>query len=547
MIRSILVLLAFVSAFALAARADPARPTIPEKRFDVVRFGAVGDGRTDGTHAIQNAIEAAADAGGGVVVLPPSTRSYLSGPLHLRSRVRFHLEKGATLQPLPYGAGSNTPGTYPLSGRAYANFITGEKVHDVAITGAGTIDGAGVAWWAAFRADKKMPHRPYLVRFSGCTNVLVADVTLTNSPSFHLAFSSTDYVTVEGITILAPADAPNTDGIDPAGSHYLIRRCRVSTGDDNIAVKAGGSFCSDIRITDCTFGTGHGLSVGGQSNRGLDGMIVTNCTFNGTTSGLRLKADATQGGPVRNIIYTNLTMTDVKYPIVFYSYYNKTGNPGNGKSTPAVVAAWNAAPPSPLDSSTIPTWRNIIIRDLTITGASGHSVIWGLPLAEGFFSDVHVINLHYAGEKGFLLYNARNIGFSATDIRLVGGAAPFTTYNALAIVQQSGNQLAHVGGTAVFEIVVAGGGASGAIAPTVRWTFEGKPLADGPQSDGTIVSGAGTAKLELKNVQPDAAGRYVAVVNAALDAYDPGKDRLVSGSVPATATSLVATLIVENR
>lgn len=526
-------------ALATAGHAAPALPSIPAKRFEVTAYGAKGDGHTDCTHAIRRTIEAAVAAGGGVVVFPAAAQPFLSGPIALQSRVALQLDAGATLQPLPYGEGRNTPGTYPLEGRAYANFISAEKAHDIAITGAGTINGDGAAWWTAFRANKQMPRRPDLLRFRGCNQVLVAGVSLVNSPCFHLAFNTTDHVTVEGVTVQAPENAPNTDGIDPGGSHYLIRGCRISTGDDNIAVKAGGSYCSDITITDCAFGTGHGLSVGGQSNRGLDGMTVTNCTFEGTTSGLRLKADPTQGGPVRNITYVNLTMKDVKYPFVFYSYYNKTGNPGNGKFAPVAAAAWNVTPPNPLDSGKIPTWDNIEIRDVTITGATGSSVIWGLPLEPGFFSRVRFNHLRYTGDKSFLLYNVRDVQFTDTEINVGGGNAPFTTHNALAITGQPANQRVKAGGRASFAVAVADSRA------TVKWTRDGKPLTDGPQPGGETLSGTATPTLIVANVQSGAAGRYAAVVSNALDVYDVKARQLTPAVLLATATSADAELTIE--
>ncbi len=104
-------------------------------------------------------------------------------------------------------------------------------------------------------------------------------------------------------------------------------------------------------MADCTFGTGYGTSIGGQSNRGLDGMVVKNCSFTGTTAGLRMKADPTQGGNVQNCTFTDLVMTNVAYPIEFYSYYKQVGNPGalsGGASvTPERVKTYNATPPNP--------------------------------------------------------------------------------------------------------------------------------------------------------------------------------------------------------
>ena len=236
----------------------------------------MADGATDNTVVIQQTIDAAVAAGGGSVVFPAAAKPYLSGPMRLGSSINLQVNPGATLRALPYAA-TPRPGTYPLGGAAYANFITASNAHDVAITGGGTIDGDGAPWWAAFLANKSMPHRPFLIRLGNCERVLVAGLMLTNSPMFHAALGA-NQLTVFGVTINSP-DAPNTDGVDPSGSHQLIQDCAISCGDDNIAVKPGGTFCSDLTVAGCKFGRGHGVSVGGQTNRGLDGLTVKNCTF----------------------------------------------------------------------------------------------------------------------------------------------------------------------------------------------------------------------------------------------------------------------------
>ena len=137
----------------------------------------------------------------------------------------------------------------------------------------------------------------------------------------------------------------NTDGIDYSGSHILIKNCNIDDGDDNIVAKPSSNhFCSDILIKDCTIGHGHGISVGGQTDAGLDGLTVKNCTFNGTDNGLRLKAGPALldgstfgglGGVVKNVSFSDITMTNVKYPIIINSWYMTATN----------TATPNAAPP----------------------------------------------------------------------------------------------------------------------------------------------------------------------------------------------------------
>lgn len=543
--------LAFALVFALPASvlAQPALPTLPTIRdasFDVTAHGVVADGVTDNAPALQKLFDETSAAGGGRIVFPAAEKPYLAGPLKLRSGIELHLPKGATLSPLPYG-GDNSPGTYPLptSGNRYDHFLLADKVSDIAFTGEGTIEGNGHAWWEMFRADKatkKLPARPYLLRIQGTERVLIRGLTISNSPMFHVGFHTTNHVTIEYVTVFCPYGAPNTDGIDPAGENYLIRHCKISVGDDNIAVKAGNTFCRNIVITDCEFGTGHGVSIGGQTNAGLDGMLLQNCTFNGTVSGIRMKADPTQGGPVRNVTYQNITMNNVKYPIVFYSYYNRIGNPGAGKHMPDVAAQWNTTPPNPLDTPTLPNWRNITVRDVVVNGGNNYSVIWGLPTHDGMISELRFINLRYSGRRGFLLYNVDDAVFASAGFKIEKDGPPFTTYNSLVIVRQPPSQRTAKGGTVTFETLAIGGAGNKSVTPAYQWLFEGQPLRDGTQPDGTIVTGATTAKLTLKNIQPAAAGRYQATASAPLDVYDPAAKKLVPGGKTATAHSISAML-----
>ena len=531
-----------LTAVAPATMAPPKLPAIPETVFDTGAYGAVADGVTDNTAAIQRTIAAALAAGGGVVEVPAGTKPYLCGPLTLGSKIDLQIDHGATLQLLPYAAktGPAIPAYPNLDGGRYADFISASNAHDVAVTGGGTIDGQGAAWWHAFLTDHGIPHRPFLIRFNRCNAVLVSGITLLNSPMFHVATSGTDNFTVFGITISAPI-SPNTDGVDPGGSHVLVQNCAIAVGDDNVVLKPGGTFCSDITVADCYFGIGHGMSVGGQTNAGLDGLTVKNCYFNGTTSGLRLKADSTQGGPLQNVTYTNMVMVNVQYPIVFYSYYKNVGSPGavEGRlqSTPEKVKLWNAVPPNSLTRRTLPSWKHITINGLTATGTTGYSTIWGLPLAGYYWDDVKLNNVFISGGPGLEIYDASNVQF--TGDTQVGAV---TSFNALAITSQPRSQMVPLGSAATFAVTTAGNSGVKGSAPRYQWTFNGAPLADGARPDGTVVSGATTATLTLDKVQKDEAGKYAVTVSNSLDAYDVAAKALAPESVPVSATSVVATL-----
>ena len=354
---------------------------IPDGTFDVTAYGAVGDGTTTDTTAIQNAINAAHAAGGGTVLFPAGT--YLSGPLRLASSVNLDVDAGATLLMLPKGR-------YPSSSTP---FITASSVNSVEISGTGVIDGQGAGWWSS-------SSRPNLIQFSNSSIVAVEGVTIVNSPKEHLAFGATNNVTINGITISAPANSPNTDGIDPAGSNYLIENCSISDGDDNIAIKPQNVANSNITITNCYFGSGHGLSVGGQTNDGLNGLTVTNCTFNGTTIGLRLKAGRGFGGLVQNILYDQITMINVPTPIWVTSYYV------NGTATDPSDPSRDPGQPI---TRTTPFWQNITYSNITATGATTAGTFYGLP--EAPVANVTLINVNIAARSPMKVYHARNVQF----------------------------------------------------------------------------------------------------------------------------------------
>src|SRR5258708_4841684 len=164
MLRVIGLELFFILAVA-QLRADPTLPSISGATFLVTAYGAVGNGTTDNTAAIQAAITAALAGGGGTVEIPAASAPYLCGPITISGKnLNFQVDTGATLQMLPYN-------TYPLAGGAYANFIS-ISGSNIALTGAGTIDGQGAAWWAAYNANNNIPHRPYLIKIGNSNIVL---------------------------------------------------------------------------------------------------------------------------------------------------------------------------------------------------------------------------------------------------------------------------------------------------------------------------------------------------------------------------------------
>lgn len=381
------VLLAGTALAVLAAGAE-AKTCTPES------FGAVHDGKTDDTAAIQKAVEAC--GAGDEIVLGQGT--YLSGPITLSSGDTFVVAKGAMLLGTPDHAAYRDG-----QGRTITPLIGAQNAHDITLTGEGVIDGNGNAWWPEFRAAKAAGHekdylRPKMVIFSNVTNLKVTKLTLQNSPMFHLVPQASHKVVVDGVRILAPANAPNTDGIDPSGRDMLFQNLYIDVGDDNIAIKSGrddpahpGAATANMVIRDSTFLHGHGLSIGSETNGGVQNILAENITFKGTTTGIRIKTNREKGGLVREIVYRNIAMEDVRQAVLITSYY------------PKVPETDTAQPVGPRT----PDIHTVTIEKLDVKSAETAGGIYGLP--EKPLHDITLKGVTIKAKKGLTVRHASGI------------------------------------------------------------------------------------------------------------------------------------------
>ncbi|HEY1663587.1 MAG TPA: glycosyl hydrolase family 28 protein [Verrucomicrobiae bacterium] len=416
-----LALCAALAAHTAQAYTTPKLPAIPAGSFNIVKYGAVGDGVATNTAAIQAALDAASAAGGGTVELPSGI--YLSGPLHLASGINFHLDAGAILEMLPldkYPGGTGDP----------ENFITGSGLHDISITGSGMINGQGIPWWPY--AKTFGARRPIMIRLTSCTRLLIENVTLTNSPMFHIAISggSSD-VTVRGVTIRAnPSSDPvnpghNTDACDVGGHNILVENCDISVGDDDFTCSG---HTSDVLITNNTYGFGHGVSIGSFTAGGVSNITVINCTFNGTEQGIRIKSDRGRGGYVHNLKYLNLSMTNVIFPILIYGTYTATNHEYRdlARLTPDTAVTF---PRRTVINST-PIYSDFLFSNITATvqpeGRAG--LIWGLP--EMNVSNVVMQQVNITADKPFGIYDAQNISLIDSKIATPDGINKLSVTNA---------------------------------------------------------------------------------------------------------------------
>lgn len=313
---------------------------------DVKQFGAVGDGVHDDTNAIQSAIQFL--PAGSRVYFPAGT--YLIRPLSLRSHLTLDLAKGAkllghtdrsqypimpgTVNDIVTGKELMTGAFEGLTRPMYQSLIHGEYCEDVHIVGQGVIDGNAQNgdWWTEFKNFETA--RPRLMFLCNCKNVTLHGVTTKNSAAWNLHPFYSENVSIYDVRIISPKDSPNTDAIDPEACVGVnIIGCRLSVGDDCIAIKSGKIEMSRQRlqsasqhvIRNCLMEFGHGaVTLGSETACGVQDLTVSQCLFNATDRGLRIKTRRGRGKhcDITGIVFENIQMDNVITPFVVNMWYN---------------------------------------------------------------------------------------------------------------------------------------------------------------------------------------------------------------------------------
>lgn len=264
---------------------------------------------------------------------------FMSTPLNLRSGVWLWIDKNVTLMasddPAAYDKGTGTCGTIDNKGAGCRPFILFSHVTGGGIVGDGEIDGQGgnvmhnsrQSWWQLARHAQQVDGKqnaPRLIEVDNAQDITFYRIRLKNSPNFHLAMNQVSGVTVWGVIIDTPATARNTDGIDPgAATDVTIAHSYIRTGDDNVAIKAGRSGPTQhISVIDNHFYQGHGMSIGSETQSGVNDILVKGLTLDGTTSGLRIKSDPSRGGVVSDITYEDVCMRNNRWPVDFDTHYD---------------------------------------------------------------------------------------------------------------------------------------------------------------------------------------------------------------------------------
>jgi polygalacturonase len=370
---------------------------------DPARFGAKADGITKDTGAIQAAIDDCAAKGGGTVTLIKGV--YLSAPIILKSNITLDVAAGATL------LGSPDHGDYPQAtvfrAPGMQALITTVHAHNIAISGGGTIDGNGKYWWRDDKGERpggimgEIVFRPRLIVFDHSRHIRMTGVTVQNSPSWQIIPYYSDDVVIRNIKVLAPADSPNTDAIDPfSSSHVVIDHVTADVGDDNVAIKSGkinspgpDAPSRDITITDCIFLHGHGLSIGSELAGGAQNIHAERIHFKGTDQGIRIKANRDRGHDVSHVFIKDIDMEDVKTAILISEYYPNVEPPA-------------ANTPEPIGRLT-PFFHDFHIENVTAKGSKVAAVVYGLP--ESPVKNLTLKNVHLSADKGMVISDAEGV------------------------------------------------------------------------------------------------------------------------------------------
>ena len=314
--------------------------------LNVKKMGAKGDGKSLDTNFIQSAILACPD--NGRVYFPDG--NYYTGPLFLRSNITIELAKGATLigdidrlhYPILPGVTftSDEHDEYNLGSwegnplDCFASIITGINVENVNIIGEGIINGNAdkADWWINVR-NKRIAWRPRGVFLNHCKNITLQGVTVTNTPSWNLHPYFSEDLKFLDLKLINPKNSPNTDGCDPESCKNVdIIGVNFSVGDDCIAIKSGKIYMGRkykkpsefFNIRNCAMNFGHGAIVlGSEMSGGIKNITVSQCLFNQTDRGLRIKTRRGRGKDaiIDGIVFENIQMDDVLTPLVINMFY----------------------------------------------------------------------------------------------------------------------------------------------------------------------------------------------------------------------------------
>lgn len=318
-----------------------------QERYDVLTFGAKGDGVADDAMAIQKAIDRCSADGGGMVLFPRN-HVFLSGPVELKSNVELHLEATATLKANP------DESIYKLSAFGENRgegmlWLWAKDAENISLTGKGTIHGNGIAFMGAELedsyelkplADQTFDPRPHVLTLTNVTNLTIRDVTIKEGAYWTVHLIGCNEAVIDGINLLNNLKIRNGDGIDIDHSkHVRIANCHITSGDDCICLKNRREFeqygsCHDIVVTNCVMSSRScAIKIGSENMDSIYNVVFDNCIITGSNRGLGIQNR--DEGTVTDVVFSNIQLdcrlwSDVWWgkaePIYVTSYPRANGN-----------------------------------------------------------------------------------------------------------------------------------------------------------------------------------------------------------------------------
>jgi polygalacturonase len=351
-------------------------PKFNDQIYNIINYGAIGDGKTDCSKSFKSAIEECNKSGGGKVIVPKGI--FITGAIHLKSNVNLYLNKGAIIK-FSANPDDYLPVVYTrwegVECMNYSPLIYAFEQENIAVTGQGIIDGSGdvTNWWSwsgkeKYGWKKEMPSqkearlklftlaknktpleqrifgkgyylRPALFQPYKCKNILIDSVTFKNSPMWFLNPVLCTNVTINNVTV--EGLGPNNDGCDPECSKdILIKNCYFNNGDDCIAIKSGRNAdgrrvnipSENIIIKNCTMKEGHGgVVIGSEISGGVRNVFVSDCVMDSPNldKAIRLKTNSIRGGVIENLFVKDLTIGQVKEAAIHVDCFYEEGDAGN--------------------------------------------------------------------------------------------------------------------------------------------------------------------------------------------------------------------------
>lgn len=317
------------------------------KVYNVMDFGAKGNGVTDDASAIQRAIDACSQSGGGQVLLP-SAHTFLASPIELKSNIDLHIDVNSTLLAVP-DESAYTLSAFGENRGEGMMWIWCDSVENLSITGQGTIDGNGIAFMGKELEDSyelkelkdpKFDPRPHVLTLMGVRHLTVRDVTIRQGAYWTLHLVGCYDANIEGISLLNNLKIRNGDGIDLDHSKKVrIANCFIESGDDCICLKNRREYekygaCKDIVVTNCVMtGRSCAIKIGSENMDSIANVLIDNCVIRASNRGLGIQNR--DEGTVSEVVFSNIIM-DCQYfsdvwwgkaePIYVTSYPRAIGN-----------------------------------------------------------------------------------------------------------------------------------------------------------------------------------------------------------------------------